>query len=145
MARPAEALIDTSAFRGNYLHARALAPGARALAVIKADGYGHGAVRMARAVEDLADGFGVACIEEAIELRDAGISGPIALLEGCFEADELPLVDRLEMHTVVHSEYQLRHLLEYRASRPLEVWLKVETYSLVRALAHAIGLLRSPP
>jgi len=81
--RPARALIDLDALAHNYRLARQLG-GGRALAVVKADAYGHGALACARALDDLADGFGVACIEEAIELREAGIRSPILLLEGLF-------------------------------------------------------------
>ena len=70
--RPARALIDLAALRHNYQLARQ-ATGARALAVIKADAYGHGALRCAEALADLADGYAVACIEEALELRAAGV------------------------------------------------------------------------
>ena len=90
--RPARALIDLDALRHNYRLARELANGAKALAVIKADAYGHGAVRCAQALEREADGFAVACIEEALELRAGGIQAPVLLLEGIFEADELQLV-----------------------------------------------------
>ena len=89
--RPTRALIDLEALRHNYRLARALG-GGKALAVVKADAYGHGAVACARALEAEADGFGVACIEEALELRAAGIAKPILLLEGFFEAEELPLI-----------------------------------------------------
>src|SRR5690606_13261120 len=65
--RPARALIDLDAVVHNYRHARRLG-GGRALAVVKADAYGHGAVACARALDGEADGFGVACIEEALEL-----------------------------------------------------------------------------
>lgn len=50
------------------------------LAVIKADGYGHGAVTLARALDDLADFYAVACIDEGVELRKAGIEKPILIL-----------------------------------------------------------------
>lgn len=63
--RPARALIDLQALRHNYRLARE-ATGARALAVIKADAYGHGAVRCAEALAAEADGFAVACIEEGL-------------------------------------------------------------------------------
>ena len=82
--RPAHAVIDLQALRHNYRLARQLG-GGKALAIVKADAYGHGAVRCAQALAGEADGFGVACIEEALELRAAGISAPIVLLEGCFE------------------------------------------------------------
>ena len=51
----------------------------------------------------------------------------MVLLEGCFESVELAEVDRLGFEPVLHSEYQIRHLLEYRARRPLRVWLKVDS------------------
>ena len=86
-------MIDLDALRHNYQLARELS-GARALAVVKADAYGHGALRCAQALESEADGFAVACIEEALVLREAGIRSPILLLEGFFEADELALIER---------------------------------------------------
>ncbi|PPT72886.1 alanine racemase, partial [Xanthomonas arboricola] len=66
--RPAQALIDLDALRHNYRLAKRLG-GSKALAVVKADAYGHGAVRCAQALDGEADGFAVACIEEALELR----------------------------------------------------------------------------
>ncbi|MBP9535283.1 MAG: alanine racemase, partial [Pseudoxanthomonas sp.] len=66
--RPARALIDLQALRHNYRLARDLG-GGRALAVVKADAYGHGAVACANALEPEVDGFAVACIEEALQLR----------------------------------------------------------------------------
>jgi len=64
MARPALAKIDLAALRHNYRRLRAL-HGGRALAVLKANAYGHGAVRCALALSDIADGFAVAFLEEA--------------------------------------------------------------------------------
>ena len=118
--RPARALIDLQALRHNYQLARELT-GAKALAVIKADAYGHGAVRVAQALEDQADGFAVACIEEALELRAAGIGGPVLLLEGFFEADELPLIIEHDFWCVVHSLWQLEAIEQARLSKPLTV------------------------
>ncbi|WP_339080471.1 alanine racemase [Pseudomonas sp. TMP9] len=124
--RPARALIDLQALRHNYQLARE-ASGARALAVIKADAYGHGAVRCAQALQRDADGFAVACIEEALQLREAGIGGPILLLEGFFEADELPLIEQHELWCVVHSPWQLDAIERSAVRRPLTVWLKMDS------------------
>ncbi|MCG8687994.1 MAG: alanine racemase, partial [Desulfobacterales bacterium] len=93
MSRPTYAIIDTRAFVANYRYAKSLAPGSRALAVVKANAYGHGAVPLARALSDRADAFAVACSEEAMELRESGIDNPILLLEGVFEPDEIALAD----------------------------------------------------
>lgn len=125
--RPARALIDLSALRHNYRLARELA-GGRALAVIKADAYGHGAIHCAQALEaDAADGFAVACIEEALALREAGIRAPILLLEGFFEADELPLIAQHDLWCVVHSHWQIDALEKARLPHPLRIWLKLDS------------------
>ena len=124
--RPARALIDLQALRHNYQLAREVS-GAKALAVIKADAYGHGAVRCAQALEAEADGFAVACIEEALELRAAGIQAPVLLLEGFFEADELPLIVEHGFWCVVHSLWQLDALERANLAKPIQVWLKLDT------------------
>ena len=124
--RPSRATIDLDALRHNYRHARALG-GGRTLAVVKADAYGHGAIACARALEPEADGFGVACIEEALELREAGIRAPILLLEGFFDAAELALIERHALWTVVASPWQVELLERHRATRPWQVWLKLDS------------------
>ncbi|SFB38630.1 alanine racemase [Azotobacter beijerinckii] len=124
--RPARALIDLAALRHNYRLARELG-GARALAVVKADAYGHGAVRCAQALEAEVDGFAVACIEEALELREAGIRAPILLLEGFFEADELALIERHGLWCAVHALWQLEAIERTPLSRPLTCWLKLDS------------------
>lgn len=76
-----EADIDLSAIRKNIKTMKACIPaGKKLLAVIKANAYGHGAIEVANALDDLADYYGVACIEEGIELRNAGIRKPILIL-----------------------------------------------------------------
>lgn len=124
--RPARALIDLQALRHNYRLARE-ATGARALAVIKADAYGHGAVRCAEALAAEADGFAVACIEEGLELREAGIRQPILLLEGFFEASELELIVAHDFWCVVHCAWQLEAIERASLARPLNVWLKMDS------------------
>lgn len=118
--RPAFASIDLSALRANYRLAREL--GGRALAVIKADAYGHGAVRCAQALEAEADGFAVACIEEALELRAAGIRAPILLLEGFFSADELALIDHHDLWCAVQASWQVDAIAQSHPVRPLTIW-----------------------
>ena len=124
--RPARALIDLEALRHNYRLAREIS-GARALAVVKADAYGHGATRCAAALEGEADGFAVACIEEALELRYAGIRKPILLLEGFFEESELGLIDQHQLWCVVHATWQVEAIERARPARPLQVWLKLDS------------------
>ena len=127
MARPLIAHIDLEALRHNYRLACSLAPASGAIAVLKADGYGHGAVACARALESIAPAFAVACIEEAVTLREAGITLPIVLLEGIFEASELERVESLGLWMAVHSDWQVEALLAHRPARPIPVWLKVDS------------------
>lgn len=124
--RPAHALINLANLRHNYLLAKQLST-SKALAVVKANAYGHGAVRCAEALADLADGFAVACIEEALQLRDAGITQPILLLEGWFEASELPVIAEQQLWTVIHHHGQLTDIEQANLSQPIHVWLKLDT------------------
>lgn len=127
MSRPVRARIRLDAVLENYRQAKRLAPGSRAIAVIKANAYGHGAVAVARALSDEADGFAVACVEEAMELRDSGIRGRILLLDGVFAPDEMRLVEQARLTPVIHSRLQLDWLLAARPRRHLDCWLKMDT------------------
>ncbi len=127
MGRAAKASINLDAIRHNYQLAKQLAPGTRAVAIVKADAYGHGAIAVARALAPIADAFGVACLEEAISLREAGIDHRLLLLEGFFCADELETIDRLRLDTVIHSLHQLDQLEQARFEQPIRVWLKLDT------------------
>lgn len=133
MSRPATAHIRLDAFRHNYRVAKNQHSG-KALAVIKANAYGHGAVKCAQAIATEADGFAVACLEEALELRQAGIKNPILLLEGFFEAIELPEIVANDLWIVVHAQWQLDILIESKLKKSLHVWLKLDTGM------HRIGL-----
>jgi len=124
--RPAQAIIDLASFKHNYLLSKKLAK-AKALAVIKADAYGHGAIKCAKYLADVADGFAVACIEEAIILRQNGITAPILLLEGFFNADELPLIAKLNLWTVIHANWQIEMLAKSNLAQKLNVWLKMDS------------------
>lgn len=126
MTRPVRAAIDVKALRANLQRVRAAAPLARVLAVIKANGYGHGLTRVAEALHD-ADAFGVASVEEALVLREAGIAHPIVLLEGFFEPGELAEISRHRLSTVIHHEHQLQILEKTDIARPISVWIKIDT------------------
>lgn len=126
MARPTSATIHTGALRHNLGVIRALASGSRVMAVVKADGYGHGLERVARALES-ADAFGVAALSDAERLRSVGLSQPIVLLSGFDEADDLPQLRRLNVETVVHHATQLAMLEQAGDGDPIRCWLKVDT------------------
>src|SRR5262245_35156084 len=91
MTRPIQARIRASALRNNLAVARRRVPGARMLAVIKANAYGHGLMRVARAVPDV-DGFAVLDLDAALRLRTSGYGRRILLLEGFFDLPELPVM-----------------------------------------------------
>ncbi len=126
MSRPTAATIHLDALRANLAQVRRLAPNARVLAVVKADGYGHGLERVAHALEG-ADAFGVAAISDAERLRAAGVSKRLVLLSGIDEPADLPLLRRLQLDTVVHHESQLRLLESDDAAAPITVWLKIDS------------------
>jgi alanine racemase len=126
MARPAKVHIRLDAFRHNYRIAKEQ-HGGKALAVIKANAYGHGAIACAEAIANEADGYAVACLEEALALRQAGIQHPILLLEGFFEANELPDIVANDLWIVVHAIWQVEILLASKLVKPIQVWLKMDT------------------
>ena len=127
MARAAQAVIDLSAIEDNFKLAKSLAKGAKAIAIVKADAYGHGAIVVAQRLQPLVSAFGVACIEEALELRENGISAPILLLEGFFSADELPVIAENGFWTALHSTFQVQLIRDAKLSKPINVWPKLDS------------------
>jgi alanine racemase len=126
MARPLHAQINLAALRANVARVRALAPGTQLLAVVKANAYGHGLFRVLPALED-ADGLALVELDAAIELRERRYSRRILMIEGFFEDVELPEFAQRRLATVVHDMEQVRMLELAVLSRPLEVFVKVNT------------------
>jgi alanine racemase len=127
MSRPARALLDAGALKHNLQQARLHAKTARVMAVVKANGYGHGLAWVARTLGESADAFGVSSVEEGVQLRQAGVTRPICLLEGFFSADELSLLSRERLEPVIHHDGQLKTLAAASKDLKLTVWLKVDT------------------
>lgn len=127
--RPIHARIDFDALRHNYLRTRELAGGAKMWAVIKANAYGHGIMRVARALGRLADGFALLDLEDAVRLREAGITQPILLLEGFFSPSDLPEIAARGLSVVVHTEEQVEWLStsSLPAAARISLFLKVNT------------------
>lgn len=125
--RPLVAQIRLNHLRENFLTLKQMHGNGRMLAVVKANAYGHGAINCARALTDLADGFAVSSIDEALELREAGIDNPIVMLEGVFAAEEYELVDRYNLWPVVGNQWQLEALLAFAWQKPVNVWLKMDS------------------
>ncbi|MBC8024666.1 MAG: alanine racemase, partial [Steroidobacteraceae bacterium] len=126
MKRLLRALIDAQALRHNLGTMRAYAPGAKVMAVIKANAYGHGLVSTARALAD-ADAFAVARLEEGLALRGAGVRTPIVLLEGIFDKEQLAEAAQHQFEFVVHDPLQIKLLEAHRGPERFVVWIKVDT------------------
>ncbi len=107
------------------LRARACAPDAQVLAVVKANAYGHGIERAFDALRS-ADGFAMLDLDEAQRVRDLGWRGPILLLEGCFESRDLELCSRLKLWHAVHHEQQVDWLAMHKTHEPHRVFLKLQ-------------------
>lgn len=127
MIRNARADVDAGALQHNFQRVKRFAPNSRAMAVIKADAYGHGMVQAARTLQSLADGFAVACVAEARVLRDAGIRQPITVFQGVRNVDELHQAAALQLRPVLHQHWQLDLLQSVSLSHPVDVWLKLDT------------------
>src|SRR3546814_162479 len=96
------------------------------MAVVKANGYGHGLLNVARGLQE-ADGFAVLNLEEAISLREAGYQQHLLLLEGVFSADELQLASRHNISLVVHNTRQIEMLEQAQPGKPVQVFVKMNT------------------
>ncbi len=117
MTRPACAQIDLCALQHNFNRVKTIAPHSAIMAILKANGYGHGLKKIGLALPH-ANAFGVAYLEEAIILREAGIKQPIVLLEGFYYADELALINSLDLEIVVHQRLQLEILAQQKLIKP---------------------------
>jgi alanine racemase len=96
------------------------------MAIVKADGYGHGLAGVAEALIE-ADAFAVARLEEGLILRQAGHRCPIVLLGGIADKAGLQLASTYNLTLVVHEATQLDLLRQAPVAAPLLVWLKVDT------------------
>lgn len=126
MPRPIRAVFDCDAFRQNLAVAKARAPHARVWAVIKANAYGHG---LLRAVNGLAtaDAYALLDLDDAVRLRDAGVTKPILLLEGVFEAGDVATVAEHGLSVVIHEDEQIDLLLAAKLPVQVTVFLKMNT------------------
>ncbi|GAB6051061.1 alanine racemase [Hydrogenophilus islandicus] len=128
--RPARATVDLAALIANYRWLQAQGKPGRTLAVVKANAYGHGAIPCAQALAPFADGCAVAFLDEAVALRDAGITAPILLLEGCLTADEYAEVAHHRLWSVLHGDHQLAWLEaahQRGTPSPEQLWIKVDS------------------
>jgi alanine racemase len=126
MPRPIRATISAGALERNLLVAKAYAKGAKVWAVIKANAYGHGLERAARALA-AADGFAVVDFQEAARLRVAGVTKPILMLEGFFKPADIPLLHKYALTPVIHNAEQVEMLRLAPHPAELDVYVKVNS------------------
>ena len=119
MTRPTSAIIDTSALRDNFALAQKLGPSAKSMPMVKANAYGHGMVEVAHELKDMAPAYGVACIEEALALRQSNIKQPILLLEGPHSADEIGIAEKHGFWLMLENHNQLQAILSAHLSNPI--------------------------
>jgi alanine racemase len=124
--RPIQASISASALSHNLDVARRHAGDAKIWAVVKANAYGHGLLRAAKALES-ADGYAVLDFSEALKLRNAGVTRPILMLEGFFEPDDLALLTRYQLTPVIHSAEQIEILQKTPLESVIDAYLKVNS------------------
>lgn len=124
--RPIVATISKSALQHNLSVVKQHAPDSKIMAVVKANGYGHGLLNVAHSLK-AADGFAVLGVNEALVLREAGFQQTILLLEGVFHTHELESVSDCDLDVVVHSTQQLNMLLNAKLVKPVYVHLKMNT------------------
>jgi alanine racemase len=128
MSRTTVATIHLGALRHNLERIRQLAAPARVMAVVKADAYGHGLERVARALDGAADAFAVASLGDGLRLRAAGHRQRIVVLSGPDQAGDIAEMQRLGLDAAIHHESQLHWLSEASPTRGrLRVWLKVDS------------------
>lgn len=127
--RQATVYIDRQALQYNLNRVKQLAPQAKVVSMVKANAYGHGIKDCLDALKQT-DAFGVACLQEALEIRELGLEQPITLIEGVFSRDEMPLVLAHNLELVVHHQQQVDWLLAHQdayIAKNLKVWVKLNS------------------
>lgn len=126
MSYGCKAYLSESALKHNFLVVKQYAPLAKIVAMIKANGYGHGALWVAQHMRD-ADAFGVARLAEALALRRSGFNQTIVLVEGILNTDDLRLAIEYHLDIVIHDFHQVALLENLHSSGKLNIWIKIDT------------------
>ena len=127
--RQATVYIDSKALQYNLNRVKQLAPTAKIVSMVKANAYGHGVKDCLTALANT-DAFGVACLEEALEIRELGYQQPITLIEGIFSAEEMQIVIDQNIEIVVHHQQQLDWLRAQKdayIAKNLKIWVKLNS------------------
>ncbi|NLK85278.1 MAG: alanine racemase [Aeromonadales bacterium] len=120
------AYIDKNALVHNIKQIKKLVPQSNVIAVVKANAYGHGAYAVTNALKEHVQGFAVARISEAIELRKEGITTPIFLLEGFYNDEDVAFISRYNLYTSVHDIEQVEAIEKAKVNKQIHVWLQID-------------------
>ena len=126
MPRPIAATIHMGALRHNLQRMREAAKGRTLWAVVKANAYGHGLLRAARAFEE-ADGLALIDLCDAQKVREQGWTKRILLLEGFFDESDLPLLEKFDIETIVHNRHMIEILKAHSPFKSLKVHIKINS------------------
>ena len=126
MPRPIAATIHMGALRYNLQRMREAAKGRTLWAVVKANAYGHGLLRAARAFEQ-ADGLALIDLCDAQKVREQGWTKRILLLEGFFDESDLPLLEKFDIETIVHNRHMIEILKAHAPFKSLKVHIKINS------------------
>ena len=119
--------IDADALLHNLKRVQILSPRSKIFAMVKANAYGCGVSAVLPVLDSHVDGFGVACLEEALAIREHGGQANCVLFEGVFSPSEYQIVAAQQFQCVVHHALQLRWLLASSLPQKIKVWVKVDT------------------
>ena len=120
------AVINIAALKANIETIKGFTPQSKIIAVVKANAYGHGLITVAQALTDQVDAFAVARLPEAMELRAAGITKPVVLLEGFLNDEDIPTISAQGFFTAIHDMEQIEAIERTAIAKPIHAWLKID-------------------
>ncbi len=126
MPRPIQATLNLTALANNLNVIRQTAGNKKIWSVIKANAYGHGIAHVWQTLSTT-DGFALLDLQDAVFLREAGWQGPILLLEGFFQPEDLAIIDQHRLTTTVHSFWQLNAIAQVTLNQPIDIYLKMNS------------------
>ena len=127
MPRHTNAIIELDNIRHNYELCVSLAPESNNMAIIKADAYGHGLIDVARYLSSHVPAFGIAIIDEAVQLRQEGITNDLLVLQGCNRKEDILQASLQNIWLTIHSLEQLYLVLKTSLPNKIKIWLKLDT------------------
>lgn len=127
--RQATVYIDRHALQYNLNRVKQLAANSKIVSMVKANAYGHG-IKDCLAALNASDAFGVACLQEGLEIRELGFQQPVTLIEGAFSEDEMPIAIKQKFECVIHHQQQFEWLIKHKQeyiAQDLKVWIKLNS------------------